>query len=367
MLGLIGILNIIGGLKLPLPVFLRTHAVSDLAESLSALGGTMQALLGFLLVVAGIGLLWRLVSAWTLAVLLLLAMLGINIVRSQWGVHFVLQALMLGALFFFKRRFTRRTMLANSMLSLSGILAVLMYGVFGSFLLGNEFRPPIRDFETATYFAITTLSTVGFGDFVPNSSEARWFVVSLLVVGLGVFASAIVTVFGPKLSRELNRLLNPKENTMDLNNHVILVGDGSIAHNTAKELHRRGIVFVHVLSPKAPTPSGGDRILVGDATSEAVLREAGIDHARMVIAAQEDDGENAFIVLGAKELNPKVRAMAVASSSLSIRRLKLARADLVFSPIAVGSRLLADLVEGTPISKEFQDLLEGHLPNRENP
>jgi len=24
-------------------------------------------------------------------------------------------------------------------------------------------------------------------------------------------------------------------------------------------------------------------------------------------------------------------------------------------------------VEGTPISKEFQDLLEGHLPNRENP
>lgn len=242
-----------------------------------------------------------------------------------------------------------------------------MYGVFGSFLLGNEFRPPIRDFETATYFAITTLSTVGFGDFVPNSPEARWFVVSLLVVGLGVFASAIATAFGPKLSREPNRLLNPKENTMDLNNHVILVGDGSIARNTAKELHRRGIVFVHILRPKAATTASDDRILVGDATSEAVLREAGIDHARMVIAAQEDDGENAFIVLGAKELNPKVRVMAVASSSLSIRRLKLARADLVFSPVAVGSRLLADLVEGTPITKEFQDLLEGHLPNRENP
>jgi voltage-gated potassium channel len=366
-LGLIGILNIIGGLKLPLPVFLRTHTVSDLADSLSALGGTMQALLGFLLVVAGIGLLWRLVSAWTLAVLLLLAMLGINAVRSQWGVHFVLQALMLGALFFFKRRFTRRTMLANSMLSLSGILAVLMYGVFGSFLLGNEFRPPIRDFETATYFAITTLSTVGFGDFVPNSPEARWFVVSLLVIGLGVFASAIVTVFGPKLSRELNRLLNPKENIMDLNNHVILVGDGAIARNTAKELKRRGLVFVHILGAKVAAPPDEDRILVGDATSEAVLRQAGVDRARMVIAAQEDDGENAFIVLGAKELNPKVRVLAVASSSLSIRRLKLARADLVFSPVAVGSRLLADLVEGTPISKEFQDLLEGHLPNRENP
>ena len=53
--------------------------------------------------------------------------------------------------------------------------------------------------------------------------------------------------------------------------------------------------------------------------------------------------------------------LAVASSAQSIRRLKLARADLVFSPAAVGSRLMADLVEGTPIASEFQDLLEGGL------
>lgn len=97
---LVGILNVVSGLKLPLPVFLRTHAVSDLAESLSALGGTMQAISGLWLAVAGVGLLWRLVAAWTLAVLLLLVMLGINIVRSEWGVHFVLEALVLGALFF---------------------------------------------------------------------------------------------------------------------------------------------------------------------------------------------------------------------------------------------------------------------------
>ena len=89
--------------------------------------------------------------------------------------------------------------------------------------------------------------------------------------------------------------------------------------------------------------------------------EAGIDRARMVIAAREDDGENAFIALVAKDLNPKVRLLAVASSALAIRRLKLARADLVFSPAAVGSRLLADLVEGNEISPAFRDLLQGGL------
>ncbi len=95
-----------------------------------------------------------------------------------------------------------------------------------------------------------------------------------------------------------------------------------------------------------------------------MLRQAGIKHARMVIAAREDDGENAFIALVAKDLNPDVRLLAVASSALSIRRLKLARADLVFSPAAVGSRLLADLVQGNQISPAFQDLLEGH-PKKE--
>jgi hypothetical protein len=54
----------------------------------------------------------------------------------------------------------------------------------------------------------------------------------------------------------------------------------------------------------------------------------------------------------------------VASSALSIRRLKLAPADLVFSPAAVGSRLLADLVQGSEMLPEFLDLLEGH-PRKE--
>jgi voltage-gated potassium channel len=81
----------------------------------------------------------------------------------------------------------------------------------------------------------------------------------------------------------------------------------------------------------------------------------------MVIAAREDDSENAFIVLAIKDMNPKVPVLAVASSPVSIRRLKLARADMVFSPAAVGSRLLAGLVEGNEILPEFRDLLEGQI------
>lgn len=355
---LIGILNILDGLSLPLRVLQRLRALNGLAESLSAIGGTAQVILGLMLFVAGIGLLRRLSFAWALGVMLLVITTGVSVARHHWGIGLALQAVMLGVMFLTKHCFTRRTAVANLVFSLSGIFAILAYGVFGSLLLGSGFRPAIQDLNTAFYFTIVTLSTVGYGDIVPATPEARWFVLSLLVVGLGVFATAIASALGPKIYGELNRLFNPTERAMEPRNHILLVGEGAIARNTATELKRRKIEFVQIVASKGQSDDSEHRVIEGDATNDAVLRQAGIQHARMVIAAREDDGDNAFIALGAKDINEGVQVLAIASSVRSIRRLKLARADLVFSPAAVGSRLLADLVEGNELSPEFKDLLQ---------
>lgn len=362
-IGLVGILNILNGLRLPFEILVRIQAFGGIAKSLSALGGTIQIILGAMLVLAAAGILFRMVSAWVLAVFLLVVAVGVGAVQERWGGTLIIQILLLAAMLGTRRHFTRRTVLASILFSIGGVAAAIAYGAFGSYLMGAGFRPPIHDIDTALYFTITTLSTVGFGDIVPVTPEARWFAVTLIIVGLGVFVSAIASAVGPKISGELNRLLNPRAKPMEPKDHVILVGEGIIATNTATELKKRGVAFVQIVAAKPATDAPGHQVIVGDATNEVVLRAAGIQHARMVIAAREDDGENAFIVLGAKDLNPNVRVMAVASSALSIRRLKLARADLVFSPAAVGSRLLADLVEGNEILPEFRDLLEGN-PNR---
>jgi voltage-gated potassium channel len=357
---LVGTLNILDGLRLPLDILRRIGPLNGLGESLSALGGTIQVILGLMLVLTGLGLLRRMVSAWTMSILLLTLAVGVNVARELWGMTLDLQVLLLAALFWAKGHFVHRTILANIVFSLSGAFAILAYGVVGGYLLGKGFRPPIQDLNTAFYFTITTLSTVGFGDIVPVTTEARWFVVSLLVIGLGVFASVIASAIGPKIRGEFNRLLKPKQRAMEFKDHVILVGEGIIARNTAEELKKRGVTYVQIVASKTGTVVPADGIIEGDATSDVVLQQAGIQHARMVVAAREDDGENAFIALGSKDLNPNVRVLAVASSALSIRRLKLARADLVFSPAAVGSRMLADLVEGQQMLPEFQDLLEGY-------
>ena len=146
---------------------------------------------------------------------------------------------------------------------------------------------------------------------------------------------------------------------MDLTNHVILAGDGPISTNAAQELEAKGIDFVQITTE--PTEGAGKHrhVIAGNACEESVLMAAGVDKGRLVIAARDDDGENAFISLVAKDLNPKVLVLAVASSEKAIPRLKLARADAVFAPHVLGGRLLVDLAMGKQIAEEHNDLLEG--------
>jgi voltage-gated potassium channel len=145
---------------------------------------------------------------------------------------------------------------------------------------------------------------------------------------------------------------------MVLKNHVIVVGMGAMAENTARELQGRSLDYVRIFEDPKSADAENDRAVVGDPAEEATLRSAGIGRARMLVAAADDDSENAFVSLLAKDLNAGIRVLAVASSQRSIRRLKLARADIVFAPSVVGSRLVANLIEGAEFPAEFADLLE---------
>ena len=333
------------------------HLGQSPAQLLASVGSGAQTLLGVALLLLGLGLLTRARSAWVFSVLLLAAATAVQAWHRHWpdvGLH----ALLLGALLLWRRDFRRLSLLSAYLISLGGILSVLLYGTLGTYLLGSGFHPAITDLPTALYFTFITLSTVGYGDIVPVTPDARLFVISLILAGLSIFASAIISTFGPALARQVGRLFDVKGNPMQLRNHVILVGSGPMARNIARELAARKTDFVQIVvggtaDAEAPWP-----VVKGDASEDEVLVAAGIRHARLLIAAREDDGENAFISLATKAINPAIRVLAVASSAHAIHRLKLAHADVVFAPVAVGARILANLVEGDSIPKEFHDLLE---------
>ncbi len=352
-----GGINILDGMWIHADV--GAEPLSGMAKSLVVLGRETQMLMGGLLVLVGIGLLWRLRTAWAFAVLVTMVTIGVNLSLNGWGPSLIFPAILLVALFAFRKHFTRRTILANYLVSFASIVAVLSYGAFGSYRLGSGFEPEISDVTTSIYYTIITLSTVGYGDFSPVTPETRWFVLSLIVVGMSIFATVIVSTLGPAIRGQLAQIFNPAVNLMKPSNHVILVGEGLVARTTAQELADRKIPFIQVLKPDGKPFLEENPVVHGEPDDAQVLEEAGIRKARMIIAALDDDGKNAFISLLAKDLNEEICVLAVAGSVRTLHLLKLARADMVFASAAVGSRLLANLVEGNEIPTEFQDLLEG--------
>ena len=93
--------------------------------------------------------------------------------------------------------------------------------------------------------------------------------------------------------------------------------------------------------------------LLGEASDDTVLEEAGVRRARGLVAAVDSDADNVFVVLSARKLNPKLNIVARASSDESAAKLEIAGADRTLSPAVGGDASLAT----QPLVVDFLDIV----------
>jgi voltage-gated potassium channel len=98
------------------------------------------------------------------------------------------------------------------------------------------------------------------------------------------------------------------------------------------------------------------RVVVGDATEDAVLRAAGIERAAALVAAVDGDAANSFIALSARALNPNLFIVARARSQDSGEKLRRAGADRAVNPQTIGGARMAAFVL-RPHVAEFLDVV----------
>ena len=87
----------------------------------------------------------------------------------------------------------------------------------------------------------------------------------------------------------------------------------------------------------------GHLVVAGDATIDAVLREAGIERARGLITTIDSDANNVYVTLSARSLNPNLFVVARANQEGSEAKLVQAGADRVVSPYTRAGRQIAEL------------------------
>jgi voltage-gated potassium channel len=328
------------------------HPISGKVPEL-ILSGVPMTVIGVLQILIALGLLARSRIAWLSAVIMTAAQLALAVHTTPGASgQTAYVAALLAALLAARGRFDRTSLAAGTLFSLAAVLILLVYGVLGALLLGNGFAPPITNLTSAFYFTIVTMSTVGYGDIVPKSGEARLFVVSLIALGLTVFATALTAVIGPVVQDRINRTIGARRNKVKRVNHFIVTGDGPLARNTVRELRERGQAVL-VVAEKADTGFGDAEVVIGDPTELAVLREAGAEHARAILALADDDSENAFVVLAAHELDTDAKKVAAVSSRKNLERVRRVHPDMVFAAPVFGSEALVMALTEEPIDRDW--------------
>lgn len=244
--------------------------------------------------------------------------------------------------------FNRNSLAAGTLFALASFVSLIWYALLGSLYLGDEFKPPINNLANAAYFSVVAMSTVGFGDIVPTTHAARLFVISVIVAGIMVFATALGAVITPLLGGKLRSLIQRKARHSMRKNHVILCGTTPLATNLYKNLTAKGEAVTVILKSNGDHeyPSNAD-IIVGDASSTQVLLEAGVMVAKVVLALREDDPDNAFIVLAVKSFaGCPAKTVAVVNGSQNLEKMRRVNADMVFSPQILGAELLSRTLLG---------------------
>lgn len=304
-----------------------------------------------------LGLLLRSRLAWVMALMLAIT----ASLSTMFGVHerqdhqlLAYYVFVFAAMLASWRQFDRSSVAASTLFAVTSVAMLITYATFGSYYMGEDFKPHITDLVTAFYYAMVTMTTVGYGDITPQTQDAKLFAVSVIVLGVAVFATSLTAVISPMINRSLQRIVNRRGSDMKRENHFVVVGNTSLAVNTWHELTRRGRPVTRILR-KAPEDGElkGVDLVVGDPSNADVLREAGAHLADAVLAMLVDDSENAFVVLAVKELGGSARTVAAVNDAQHLSRVKLSQPDVIIAPQVLGGELTAMLMTGEQVTPEF--------------
>lgn len=238
-------------------------------------------------------------------------------------------------------------------------ICLIVIGASGYRILAHD-----TTWLTAIYMTITTLTTVGFGEFVEPSSAVRIWTVVILVVGAGAaayfFTIATAFVVEGSLGHVVWRRRMNKE-IAGLTYHYIVCGHDETARYAANEM--RSIRQPAVLIVEHPNHANELRreqpdlpLVVGDPTSDDVLQMAGIARCAGVIACADNTKDNLLITLAARQLNPHARIITRVADLNAEQKARNAGASAVVCPTFTGGmRLVSEMVRPTVVS--FLDIM----------
>jgi len=232
------------------------------------------------------------------------------------------------------------------------------------YVLEEKLNPNIDSLFDAMYWALVTISTVGYGDISPVTPEGRSISIIMIIIGIAMISfatSVIVSAFSEKLDElKENRIV---ERINKSESFLIICGYGQMT----KMFFRQGKIDQdsYIILEKDPerveaARKDGYNAIVEDASRNEVLKRFNTEHARITILCLiADDIENIYITLSAKSLSRNIRVIVRASSRSMVKKYEHAGADHILLPHEVVNNMIHIAITQPTMYKALHAVLVG--------
>jgi voltage-gated potassium channel len=244
----------------------------------------------------------------------------------------------------------------------------------------------------AFWYAVVTVTTVGYGDKTPITVGGR--IVGLLLMGMGVVLVAAIT--GQIASFLVDQQMKRREGLISLKkieNHFIICGwrkelekviEGILLVNP--DLDPTGIVLINTIGPDTMQPILGNpafkgiNYIKGDYIEEDTLKRANIKEARRIMlladqsqdySLQEVDSRTVMAVLTIESISRRIYVCAELLDGKFEKYLRLANCDEIILSREYSKLIIANASSASGMSHIVSDLLatgsQGGLKSKEIP
>lgn len=240
--------------------------------------------------------------------------------------------------------------------ALSALAAAIAVGTVGFHFIE---RHSLLD---SLYVTVQTVTTVGYGDIPPKTAAGRAFALVFMLLSVSTAAYFLSTAAQSIIESELIATFGERRRSRKmskLHNHFIICGAGRVGSQLIRQMQRADVTFVIIEKDPSKVNELSERgvmALLRDATREDSLREAGAEHAQGLAACLPEDADNVYVVLTARDINPKLHIVARATEEEAEQKLLRAGANRVVAPMIISGHRLAMALR-KPVVGEFMDSL----------
>jgi voltage-gated potassium channel len=217
-------------------------------------------------------------------------------------------------------------------------------------------------FLDSLFMSVETLATVGYGVIEPLSETGKIFTILYILFGVILFLYIAAEFANSIFNVNFQKILGKRKmesKLKNLKNHLIVCGYGRTGLEISTQLKNNKLNYVVIdknPSLEEAALEQGFLFIVGDANDDAVLQSAGIERADGIFCSLNDDVENLYLTLTAKNLNPDIKIVARCIKAANEQKFRKAGATTIILPYEIsGRRMVSSILK--PDVVDFLDVV----------